>query len=318
MLLNNPNGGLNEAELLNRIKAARAEPEPQEPTESEEAVSLQGEVAEEAAEEPVQELVQETVSEESDELEVDRPEELEASEESIYQIEGEEITLSELKALKEGSLRQADYTRKTQELSEQRKALEAKSGQIDALSSTLNDLVSDLKAQIDSDVESVDWDELADLDPSDFLKKKAAIERKQAKLKEAQDNKAKLLKDKQAEEANILFSKMPEWSKDNGEARQKDIDTALNYAAEVGFSTNELNNIADHRIFMMMIKAAKFDSLKSAQPALKKKVAQAPKVTPATKTAKRKVTKLEESKNRLRKTGSQRDAVDALKAYLTK
>ena len=126
-MLNNPNTGLNsQADMLERIKAARSSEEPvKEPTEQEEAVSLQDEeVVEETIETESQE---EVVYEESDEVETGQSEAQDGSDESVYLIGDEEITLTELKALKEGSLRQSDYTKKTTELSEQRKAFEGKS-----------------------------------------------------------------------------------------------------------------------------------------------------------------------------------------------
>ena len=67
---------------------------------------------------------------------------------------------------------------------------------------------------------------------------------------------------------------------------------------------------------MLAIKAAKYDALKSKAPGIKKKVAKAPTVTPTTGAAKRKVSPTQEARNRLRKSGSDRDAKSAILDYL--
>lgn len=316
-MLNTHQDGLSESEMLNRIKAARADSEPAQevvPTEEEEAVSLQDDV-EETVEEETQE--EESGYEESEQEEVSETESEESEEESLYLIGDEEISLSQIKELKESGLRQSDYTRKTQELAEQRKEVEAKSAKIAELSTTLDSLVADLQSSITGEVESVDWNELADLDPSEFLKKKSAIEEKQAKLKKAQEEQAKLNQVKVNEEAVLLASKMPEWAGTDGEAnRQKDTNLALKYAAQLGFSEAELNSVTDHRMYMMLIKAAKYEALQSKAPSIKKKVAKAPKVTPATKSGAKKVSKMSELKAKARRSGKDADVAAAIKQYL--
>lgn len=320
-LLNSHANGLSETDMLNRLKAVSTESEPQaEPTEQDEPVSLQADDAGEAieAESEVEESTEEeAVYEESEEVESEASEVLEQEEDSIYLIGDEEISLNQLKELKEGSLRQSDYTRKTQELAEQRKELEAKAGKVGELTDSLSTLVADLETAINDQVESVDWNELADLDPSEYLKKKAEIEVKQQKLSKAKEAQAKALQEKANDEFVLLNSKMPEWIGSDGEAkRQKDTDAAMKYAAKLGFTDADFNKNVDHKFYMLLIKAAKFDALKEKAPAIKKKVARAPKVTPATKSAQKKVSKLDESKQRLRKSGTERDALNALKAYM--
>jgi len=314
-MLNTQSDGLNsQQDILARIKAARSSEEPvKEPTEQEEAVTLQDNV-----EEPIEsESQEEVVYEEEDEHEEQSAEANQEEEGSVYLIGDEEITLSELKELKSGSLRQSDYTKKTTELSDQRKVLEGKTTELSKLSGELSDTISALNESINTEVENVDWDELAEIDPAEYLKKQRALEKKSKALGKAKEQQEGLRQSKKMEEFNILSNKMTAWAGDDGEAIcKKDTALARNIAASIGYSDVEFSNIDDHRIYMLMIDAAKYQALQSKAPAIKKKVAKAPRVTPTTRAAKRKVSTSEESRNRLRKTGKDGDAKSAILNYL--
>lgn len=303
-------GELGQDSILERIKASRSEPELVEPTDEElDENSIETEIESEAEEE--------VIYEESEDGEEDAQAEPEDEEESTYLIGDEEITLGELKALKAGNLRQSDYTKKTTELADQRKSLEAATAKTDGLQTKLADSIGDLQSQIDSELENVNWEELADDDPGEFLKMQKRIEKKQASITKAKAQQEELLQTKAVEESKLLANKMTSWHGEKGDANRKaDTDLALKYASEIGLKDSDLAGIVDHRLYVALIDAAKYQSLKSKAPAIKKKVSKAPKVTPTNKTAKRRVTKSEESRNRLRKTGSDQDARAAIKAYL--
>jgi hypothetical protein len=322
-MLNNHNG-FNETEMLERIKAARAEdssegtPEPVD-AESEEVglVDEESETLLNVEENAVDDNQEEVVYEESEEIEAGEAEGREEAEESVYLIGDEEITLSELKELRQSELRTADYTRKTQELSEQRKSIEAKEAQISGLTEKLNDVIASYEAQV-NEAESVDWDELADLDPSEFLKKKAALEKKQSELEKAKVKRLEIQQLKAAEESQKLVGVMPEWAGESGaKVREKDSEAALKWMRDRGISDQDSANWMDHRVYEAFIKAAKYDSLKQREPAVKKKVSKAPKVTPTKKSAKPRLNKSQEARQRLRKSGSDRDAFEALKGYMS-
>lgn len=314
-MLNTHRDGLSETQMLDRIKAARAEPEPEQgQPESEEPVTLQNEeVVEETVEaEPEQE---EVVYEEAESAEESQDEGNEEAEDSVYLIGDKEISLKRIEELEQSEFRQSDYTKKTTELSEQRKALEADSLATKQLHGELSDSIKALSESIDSEVESVNWDELAEDDPTEYLKRQRALDKKSKVLKEAQEKEGVLLQQKAADEVNLLASKMPSWAGEKGESnRKKDSDLAIKALSDLGYTDQDLSANIDHRFYMLAIKAAKYDALKSKAPAITKKVAQAPKVTPTTKTAQRKVTKAQEARQRLRKTGSESDALAAIKS----
>lgn len=136
---------------------------------------------EELAEVPeVQEEETETPEIEGEEIEVEEPEE--DSEEIDYN--GEKYKVP--KALKEGFLMQQDYTKKTQEVAEQRKTLEAQhqafQQQVQFQQSHIQDFAAlhALEQQL-AQYQNVNWNELIDQDPVEAMK----LERKYRVLAEA-------------------------------------------------------------------------------------------------------------------------------------
>ena len=84
--------------------------------ETQEPIESEAPEQEESLEEGQAEDIQEAQSEESPEPET-------------FEVDGEKYTAEQIKELKEGALRQEDYTRKTQELAELRKKYEGQQGQ---------------------------------------------------------------------------------------------------------------------------------------------------------------------------------------------
>ena len=284
-------------EILDKIKALNSNEDPVgTPEEEVEAVD----VADEVDVDEVEEL------EEEEQAEDDATDE---GEESFFDIDGEEITLSQIREWKQGGLRQSDYTKKTTEVADQRKALDAKSMQQDAALKSLNDKVSALDSLISDEEASIDWDELADDDPAEYLKQERKLKAKKAKLKEAKAQQKTQFDAKLAEESNILIGKIPEWS--DPKVRDKEFRMALEYAASMGM---DLTGVSDHRIYLNLVKASKFDALDSKKALTAKKVRKAPKAVKAIKgRAKARPTDMEDAKARLRQTGSKMDAVAAIK-----
>lgn len=256
----------------------------------------------------------------SDEVDVDEVEELEteedaqpealsAEEESYFDIDGEEITLSQIREWKEGNLRQSDYTRKTTEVADQRKALDAKSLQQDAAIKSLADNVAALDSLIAEEEASINWDELADEDPAEYLKQERKLKAKKAKLVKAKADQKDLFNAKLAEESNILIGKIPAWS--DPQVRDSEFKAALEYASSIGL---DLTGVSDHSVYLALVQASKFNAIDSKKALTAKKVRKAPKAVKAAKgRAKARPTEMEDAKARLRKSGSKRDALAAIK-----
>ena len=189
----------------------------------------------------------------------------------LIEIEGEKLPLEEVKL---GYLRQADYTRKTQAVAEQRKAAEEER---QYFASSLNSILTAVGADIQR-FENVDWERAAAENPEQYRQAKAAYEqssqlfhgiRQQTedfvqRTKQAQE---KALKAQAQESVAILKTAIPGWNNELyaqiGEYAQK----------ELGFKPDEFNNIADHRAIQSIWKAMQYDRGRKVTTEKKLKVA---------------------------------------------
>lgn len=189
----------------------------------------------------------------------------------LIEIEGEKLPLEEVKL---GYLRQADYTRKTQAVAEQRKAAEEER---QYFASSLNSILTAVGADIQR-FENVDWERAAAENPDQYRQAKAAYEqssqlfngiRQQTedfvqRTKQAQE---KALKAQAQESVAILKTAIPGWNNELyaqiGEYAQK----------ELGFNADEFNNIADHRAIQSIWKAMQYDRGRKVTTEKKLKVA---------------------------------------------
>jgi len=107
-------------------------------------------------------------SEESEEVEIDENS-------LVYDIDGEEKTLSEIKAALEGGMLKADYTQKTQKLAAETKATLAEREKVTEALQSFNEHIDLLAQSIATTRKEVDLDYLRDTDPSEYLKQKDLI-----------------------------------------------------------------------------------------------------------------------------------------------
>jgi len=273
-------------------------------------------------------------AEDSEELEAtdgeDQPEEEVEVEEEVVEIEtpstytikvdGEEheVTLDELR---NGYQRQADYTRKSQSLAEQRKAYESNLQAVQQERGEYSQALETLSAQRLSDLNSfkdVDWAGLKDADPMEYMEKRLefqdakdkinAVQAEQARVSEiAQQDTKKFITEKLQKEAEILATKLPEYSDPSSNLKTELRD----YTLGLGFSPEDVDGITDHKVVLILHKAMMSD--KGTKSASAKKSKTVPKVvksgTPQTKAQKAKKG-IQAKRERLSKSGHQRDAAE--------
>lgn len=164
--------------------------------------------------------------------EVEDPEVQEESDDNTYvDIEGREITVSTIKEWEKGSLRQSDYTKKTQALARDREEFESSKGQ------QVSSLVKERVEALDSSIEQiealiasdpVDMDELETYDPEEFIKQQKIQNKRKDALTKAKAEKQKAVEDRNTESTKILQAQLiashPEWLDDKG--KQTDIYVA--------------------------------------------------------------------------------------------
>jgi len=278
-------------------------------------------------EEPQEEEVvtQEAEAEENPE-EITEEEPEEATEEITHNGETKALTKSELKELAQQGF---DYTQKTQQLAEQRRSYEAQQQALQvniAIHTQLSDQVSEIKS-LDNQIaqyKQVDWAQLAESDPQQYLKLNHAYrdlkETREEKTREYQ-TKANELSQAQAQsmeqilqaEAKLLQSRIPEIAGPKG----AEIKAAVSeFLKNEGFSPNEIGGLMDHRMVSVAWKAAQYDKIKAAKPQVNKRMAEVPKVVKGKQPTNAKADEGKALRDKLRSTGDQNLAAKLIERML--
>ena len=275
-----------------------AEPEGETPETEEATPTEEEESTEETQDESLEEESEETEETESEEEEVeeeseDTDEEPEVEADDTIVFEGQEYKIDDLV---KGGLRQADYTRKTQALAEQRKGMEAAQQQYTAESQAVQaerqQYINALSQIIQSSAQGldqfarIDWESLKEEDHIEYLSKKDEYREAQEKVQQHQFamQQAQQRQGVESEhqhrimlqqEHKALVDKHPDWADDS---KRRELGSKLrDYAMAEGYSQEELSNLYDHRAVIMLNKAMKYDALQSSD-IRGKKVKNKPKV----------------------------------------
>lgn len=299
-----------------------------ETVETEQEDSADYEEAVEATEDDVVDA-DELEAEGDEETEEVEEEELEEPQRFTVKAAGEEkeVTLEELM---QGYQLGADYTKKTQEVAEQRKAIEAEAKAIqeakqvrDTYAQRLQAIEQFLTSGEDS---PEDLAAMKENDPIGYAVKVAELTEKKEQLAQVRAEQQRLAQQQQAEqqqemakfvqqEAQKLSQVLPEFSDPaKGENLRNEI---RNYGKSVGFTDAELSQVYDSRHVLMLHKAMMYDKLQKSKPAVSKKVAQAPKMVKAgtkVKEGNRDIRK--QQMNKLKQSGKVRDAAALFENFI--
>ena len=293
--------------------------------ETEEVEEVEETEVEEEAEPEMEEAEEET----EEESEVEEPEEVEEEQTFTIKAAGEEkeVTLDELKkSYQLGS----DYTKKTQEVAEQRKVIEQEAKAIiearqvrDNYQTKLQAIEQFLIGQNDNPAELT---AMKENDPIGYAVKVAEMTEKKEQLQAVQAEKNRLAQEQQADnqaqmqkfveqESQKLAESLPEFSdKTKGEHIRNDIRS---YGKKIGFTDQELSQVYDSRHVLVLHKAAQYDKLMAGKAGVKKKVAKAPKTVKSGAKVKQNVTDIQRKQlKKLQQTGSARDAAAIFENFI--
>jgi DNA repair exonuclease SbcCD ATPase subunit len=284
-------GNLTVADAASQIEGMLSTPEDS-TQEQPEAVEEQTEVVEEVEEteaEPEVEFEDETEEEAEEESEVEESEEVEEEQTFTIKAAGEEkeVTLDELKKSYQLG---TDYTKKTQEVAEQRKVIEQEAKAIiearkvrDDYQNKLQSIEEFLTGQNDSPEE---LSAMKENDPVGYAVKVAEMTEKKEQLQIVQAERMRIAQEQKTQndaqmqkfveqEQIKLAESLPEFSdKTKGEQIRNDIRS---YGKKIGFTDQELSQVYDSRHVLVLHKAAQYDKLMAGKAGVKKKVAKAPK-----------------------------------------
>jgi len=260
-------------------EAAAAEEAPKD-----EVVSPEDEVVE-AAGEPEGEGSEETEEEGAEETEEGPPAEVEGGEavEMVDMGDGTQVPLEELV---KGSLRQADYTRKTQELAEQRKALEQEKQALMAqhaqAGAQLHELTEQLQRELKAAEESIDLDKLRAEDPAEYSAKLLDLQRKKELENAARAQQEALYQQQRYEivmRERAALESSNEAFKENFDDTYSELTKWVTSPEGGGLPPEMWDQVYDHRAVLLAHKAMQHDNAtRKVAPKVARKLAKTPKV----------------------------------------
>lgn len=239
---------------------------------------------------------------------------------------GEEIEVDEDELIK-GYQQGVDYTKKSQALAEQRKAVEAERIHLEQVKQERQAYAQKLQA-LDSFLtqqnKGVDLDVLKETDPIGYAVAVAEQNQREKQLAVVRQEQQRIAQQQQAEqqaslqnhlrqESEKLVSLIPELATPQGDAVRKQI---RDYAKSVGWTDQELSSVYDSRAVVSLYKAMKYEQLQKSKPEVTKKLQSAPKMlksgtsAPPTKSSQDK-----QVMQRLRETGKVTDAAKAFERF---
>ena len=319
-----------ETAFANLLSGKEPEPEAAEPEEleeqPEEAVDHLTAEEEETSEE-------ELTEEESTEEEQGEEQQVEAQKYSLPFGENGELIEVDQAELQNYVLRQQDYTKKTQEVAEQRKAIDEERNSLRAIQSLANQLQDEydnLKKVEEVEQSSEYWEQLKIENPMQYLVERQELQERSTEREAAQQKvyhmqqqlaeQGKLEQQKKLyTEAQKLEELIPEW-KDQATAEKEKADL-MTYGRTQNYSDEELNSVTDSRAINMLRKAFLWDELQSKKGNLKQKALATPASSTAVRNAnapRQKMSEFKKAELKLRKTGKLKDAASAFEVMLRK
>lgn len=222
--------------------------------------------------------------------------------------------------LVKGYSRQADYTRKTQKLAEEKKALESQASEVARIRDTYAERLKVVEEALkESAPAEPDWGKLRQENPAEFAARWAehqhyqqqlaavAQERQAIEQQQAKEQAAKFQSFVATEQQKLLEA-LPAW-KDPKVAKAESVKL-VEFAKSRGFSDQDLAQVVDHRAILMLRDAMELAQIKAktkaAPPAPQKRAAV---LQPGSRPANSKgpVSELTRAKQRLAKTGKVED-----------
>jgi len=239
---------------------------------------------------------------------------------------GEEVEV-ELDELIKGYQQGTDYTKKSQALAEQRKAIEAERSHLEYVKQERQAYAQKLQA-LDSFLtqqhQGVDLEVLKETDPIGYAVAVAEQSQREKQLAVVRNEQQRIAQQQQAEqqaslqnhlrqESEKLVSLIPELATPQGDAVRKQI---RDYAKSVGWSDQELSSVYDSRAVHTLYKAMKYEQLQKSKPELNKKLQSAPKMMRSgTSVPQARSSQDKQVMQRLRETGKVTDAAKAFERF---
>ena len=268
---------------------------------------------------------------EGQDTEGDDAEEPEQADLYTVKVNGEEIQVS-LDELLNGYSRQSDYTRKSQEIAERRKAIEAMEAEISAERAQYAELLPRMREQLQQQLQAEpDWDKLYEQNPTEAIK----LERKWREAKQQREQQIQAVEQEQQRLATIRQQQMqqqvakqleaeqarlpemiPEWK--NPETAKKEAKEIRDFLLSKGFTEQDVDGITNAGVVALARNAMLFEKGRAKISEAKGQAKTGPKPMKAGSrgTQPRQRGDVEKARQRLKQSGRVQDAANVLKSLL--
>jgi len=256
--------------------------------------------------------------EELDEEQTDVEEEALQPQTFTVKVDGQEVEVTQDELIN-GYSRQQDYTRKTQELSQQRKTIEQQQAELAQRDAIYSQLLPKMEAQLKGELANEpDWNTLYEDDPVGYVREKQLWDEKKEKLSAVSAEQQRLQQEalvKQQQQIQQfveygnqkLLEIIPEWQ--NQEVALKEKAAISEYAVNtLGYTPEEIQQVYDYRALLGLRNA--WLNSKTVEATKKKPTQKAPArvARPGTTNRPKSAAPVKKAKQRLAKSGKVQDA----------
>jgi hypothetical protein len=226
-----------------------------------------------------------------------------------------------------GYSRQQDYTRKTQELSQQRKTIEQQQAELAQRDAIYSQLLPKMEAQLKGELANEpDWNTLYEDDPVGYVREKQLWDEKKEKLSAVSAEQQRLQQEALVKQQTQiqqfveygnqkLLEIIPEWQ--NQEVALKEKAAISEYAVNtLGYTPEEIQQVYDYRALLGLRNA--WLNSKTVEATKKKPTQKAPArvARPGTTNRPKSAAPVKKAKQRLAKSGKVQDAAKVFEQFL--
>jgi hypothetical protein len=284
----------------------------------EEVIEDDSEYVEEIDQQIADELEEDEYEEEVEEEQTDVEEEAPQLQTFTVKVDGQEVEVTQ-EELVNGYSRQQDYTRKTQELSQQRKTFEQQQAELAQRDAIYSQLLPKMEAQLKGELANEpDWENLYSDDPVGYVREKQLWDEKKEKLQAVGAEQQRLQQEalvKQQQQIQQfveygnqkLLEIIPEWQ--NPEIAAKEKLAIRDYAiSNLEYTQKEVEQVYDYRALLGLRNA--WLNSKTVEATKKKPTQKAPArvARPGTTNRPKTTAPVKKARQKLAKSGKVQDA----------
>jgi len=264
--------------------------------------------------------------EELDEEQTDVEEEALQPQTFTVKVDGQEVEVTQDELIN-GYSRQQDYTRKTQELSQQRKTIEQQQAELAQRDAIYSQLLPKMEAQLKGELANEpDWNTLYEDDPVGYVREKQLWDEKKDKLTAVSAEQQRLQQEAMVKQQQQLqqfveygnqklLEIIPEWQ--NPEVAAKEKAAISEYAVNfLEYTPEEIQQVYDYRALLGLRNA--WLNSKTVEATKKKPTQKAPArvARPGTTNRPKSAAPVKKAKQTLAKTGKVQDAAKVFEQFL--